>query len=111
MRILDALLQDIRYAARSLARRPALTLSVAITLLVGIGLNTAVFAAIDGMVFRARNDYHAESFVQILADYPKGPPNHGEAWTNTATALKTFRDRSRTLTDFGAWRVIQGRIE
>jgi predicted permease len=44
------LLQDLRYAARILRRTPALTAVAVLTLALGIGVTTAVFAWIDGMV-------------------------------------------------------------
>lgn len=104
-------LQDIRYAARSLARRPILTATVAITLLIGIGLNAAVFAAIEGMWFRPRVEKDPGSFVQMLSSYPNGSPIHGQPWTSSLAAFAAMRAQSRTVTNFAAWQVVQARIE
>ncbi len=45
-------LQDIRYAARALIRQPALSISVILTLALGVGLNGAVFSVVNAYLFR-----------------------------------------------------------
>jgi predicted permease len=49
---LDQLQQDIRYAFRGLRRSPGFTISVIITLGLGIGANAAMFGVIDRLMFR-----------------------------------------------------------
>jgi predicted permease len=49
---LDHLQQDVRYALRGLRRSPAFTLSVVVTLGLGIGANAAMFGVIDRLMFR-----------------------------------------------------------
>jgi predicted permease len=50
---MDALIRNVRYALRGLARTPAFTLTVILTLALGVGANTAVFSAIDGVLLKA----------------------------------------------------------
>src|SRR5262249_27460982 len=45
-------LKDVRYAWRALFKRPALTLTVAATLGLGLGANAAIFNLIDRLVLR-----------------------------------------------------------
>ena len=50
--MLEHFIQDLRYAIRTLARSPAFTLGVVLTLGLGIGANVAMFPILDRMLFR-----------------------------------------------------------
>jgi len=45
-------LRDLRYGARALGHERAFTLTVLVTLALGLGANTAVFSVVDGVVLR-----------------------------------------------------------
>ena len=49
---MESLLQDLRYAARSLARTPVLAVAAVLTLGLGIGANSAMFGVVDRLFFR-----------------------------------------------------------
>src|SRR6185503_6414217 len=50
--LLETALQDMRYAARTLWRAPLFTIAATVTLAIGIGVNTAMYAVVYGVLIR-----------------------------------------------------------
>ena len=64
------ILDDIRYAGRVLTKNPMFTGVVVLTLALGIGLNTAVFSVIDGLLLRPLPGTRApDELVQLYRTY------------------------------------------
>ncbi|HEX5073445.1 MAG TPA: ABC transporter permease [Gemmatimonadaceae bacterium] len=64
------ILDDIRYAVRVLVKNPLFTGVVVVTLALGIGLNTAVFSVIDGLLLRPLPGTRAPNeLVQLYRTY------------------------------------------
>jgi macrolide transport system ATP-binding/permease protein len=51
--LLEQLIQDVRYGARSMLRNPAFTTLAALSLALGIGANTAIYSFMDALLMRS----------------------------------------------------------
>jgi macrolide transport system ATP-binding/permease protein len=63
----ENLLQDARFAFRSLRRTPGLTAFVVITLALGIGMTSATFSMVDALIFRPYPVPHAGDVVTLVS--------------------------------------------
>jgi putative ABC transport system permease protein len=62
---LDILLGNVRASVRSLVRTPGFTVTVVVTLALGIGVNSAVFAALDAVLLRPLPFPQSERLVRV----------------------------------------------
>ena len=58
--MLDTIAQDVKYAVRGFARRPAFTAIVVATIALGVGANAAIFSVVNGILIRPLPYPHAE---------------------------------------------------
>jgi hypothetical protein len=65
MALLDRLIQDIRYAARGLLRRPGFALTATLAAALGVGATTAVFSAVDRILFRPLPYGHEDRLMSV----------------------------------------------
>src|SRR6185436_11991025 len=49
---LESVFQDVRYGSRQVRRSPALSIAIVLSLAVGLGANTAIFALVDGVLLK-----------------------------------------------------------
>jgi putative ABC transport system permease protein len=61
----ETIFQDVRYAVRGFRRNPVFTITIVLTLMLGIGATTAVFSAVDRILFRNLPYGHADRLVSV----------------------------------------------
>ena len=69
-RALDALVFDLRFALRQLRAAPAFTLVAALTLALGLGVNSAIVALVDAALLRPLPYPDPDRLVTILETSP-----------------------------------------
>ena len=114
--IMTGLIQDIRYAARGLARAPGFTAVAIITLALGIAATTIVYSLVDAILLRPLPINDPDRVVIVRETY-KGEDN-SVSWPNfvdikaRATSfeqLAVWRGYQPNLTGIGEPRRIMGR--
>src|SRR5262245_19699346 len=99
---MDSLLQDLRFAARQLARRPGFSASIVIALALGIGANTAMFTVVNGVLLQPLPYTDAEDRLLLLAESSPGRPRGAVSVPN----YLDWKEQSTGLEQMGVWRSI-----
>jgi len=96
--MVEALMQDIRYAFRVLSKSPGFTAAVTLSLALGIGANTAIFSLIDAIMWRILPVKDPAGLVLLT---------HGQGGSFTSgftyQQYRLMRDRNQVLTDLAAY--------
>jgi putative ABC transport system permease protein len=69
---IDGLVRDLRHSARSLVRTPVLTVTIALTVGLGIGATSALFSGVNAVLIRPLPYTNPGELVRIFTD---SPPN------------------------------------
>src|SRR6187455_3012103 len=92
------LMTDLKFAFRSLARTKGLTITVVLTLALGIGANAAIFSVVRGVLLRplANRDENRLIYIRQTA---KGIGADNAAFS--VPEINDLRGRIRSLSEFG----------
>jgi len=96
---MNTIRQDVLYGLRMLAKRPVFTAVAAVSLALGIGLNTAIFSLINTMLWGSL-PYRAPDRIAVIWSVP---PRHPDAIEAVALPdYVAFRERNRSFEMLGA---------
>ena len=92
---MDASLGNLRHAGRTLARTPAFTLTVVMTLALGIGANSSAFSAINAVLLRPLPFPDGDRLVQVTQVEERSgrtniPPVRLEDWNRLNTTFEAM---------------------
>jgi predicted permease len=94
---IESIAKDLRYSARSLARNPSFTIAAVFSLALGIGVNSAIFSFVDGLLLRPLEVPHASEVVRVHASTLEAPLAR-----SSYREYAALRDRNRTLAGLAA---------
>jgi predicted permease len=92
-----ALLHDLRFAIRSLRQTPVFSLTVILTLALGLGATTAIFSLVEGILLRPLPFKDADQLV-LLGDHLGTSNNIGV----TAVEIATYAKATSAFSSMGA---------
>ncbi|MGH9751919.1 MAG: ABC transporter permease [Blastocatellia bacterium] len=102
---MQTFLQDLRYGARTLMKKPGFTLIAVITLALGIGANTAIFSVVNGVLLKSAPYHEPERIALLWGDVP----SRGEHRTQVSATdvadwrkLNTVFEEVATFSNWGA---------
>jgi putative ABC transport system permease protein len=96
----SVLIQDVRYAFRSLGRAPGFTLVALLTLALGIGGTTAIFSVVDGILLRPLPYFDSGSIVSLARPAAGGASNAAFAPAD----YLDYRTQSRSFIHLAGYR-------
>ena len=97
-RLVDDLTRDARHMVRGLRKSPVFTITVVLTLALGIGGNTAIFSVVDQLLLRPLPYPEGDQLVTVYETFPVATGQSGNRRNSVSPAnwLDWQRD-SRTL--------------
>jgi predicted permease len=98
---MQTLIQDLRYGARQLLKRPGFTLLAVISMALGIGANTAIFSLVDTVAFRPLPVRNASELQELYGTLHNGADYTLQSYLN----YKDYRDRNQVFTGLIAYRI------
>src|SRR6266436_3494479 len=106
-RDVSALLYDLRYALRLLARAPGFTAAVVAVLALGIGANSAMFSVLNGAILHAIPYFEPDRIVSVMESNPKlGLPLIQPSTAN----FFDWKDHNDSLELVAPWRFVYSNV-
>jgi predicted permease len=95
VRFIESLVQDVRYGLRALSKSPSFAAVAIMTLMLGIGVNTALFTVVHGVLLKPlpfpRPDRLVSLWEENVIDTYKYNPVSGGVFADWQKAAKSFQ--------------------
>src|SRR5262245_61036174 len=95
---MTTLSQDVRYSLRMLQKNKGFTVVAALTLALGIGINTAMFSVLNTFLFRSLPYAQSEQLVRVFRTSP-----HSQSWPHSAANFFDQHDQNTVLEKMAAY--------
>src|SRR3970040_2047274 len=97
---MDSWIQDLGHTLRNMMRAPGFALVAVLTLALGIGANTAIFAIVNGVLLRPLAYPEPERLVLVTSQFPE--MGFDRFWVSPPEVLE-LQERSRSFQVLGAY--------
>ena len=104
---MDSWIQDFEHTVRNLLRAPGFTLVAILTLALGIGANTAIFAIVNGVLLKPLAYPEPERLVLVTSQFPD--MGFDQFWISPPEFLE-LQERSRSFRVLGAYTTGEGNL-
>ena len=99
---MNTLLQDLRHALRLMGRAPGFTFAALVTLALAIGVNTAVFSVVYGVLLRPLPYKDPDRIVMLSEEHPGGQAIIRDPRLSNLT-FEAWRQSTRTIEGMSAY--------
>ena len=101
----ESIVADVKLAMRRLRKSPGFTVTVLLTMALGIGANTTVFSVIDGVLLKPLNYPDSGELAALTLNAPgaDGMADFSSGLRLSPSMYLTFSEGNRTFESMGVW--------
>src|ERR1051326_8170211 len=100
--VVENTIRDVRYGVRMLAKAPGFTAVAVVTLMLGIGANTAIFSVVNAVLLSPLPYPDPDRMVQLMLASPAWAPGQN-ANTASVPEFMIFREQGAVLENVAAY--------